>query len=1311
MIQSIAHKHATYLFLLIGCLFPWSVSAQLQTTGTTPNTIPGSPTTYAQMVQSLFGAGVVVTNLTINCDTVSKQMGWFVANGSNLNLTSGLLLTSGDINVGGGLGANNSGGYTGTLPARPGDADLDNIPGVLGTNDACGIEFDIVPYCDTISIQYVFGSEEYMEFVGSFNDIFAFFITGPNPAGGNYTNYNIARIPATTTPVSINNVNCGANPAYYVCNEPLSTGCGAGAGCPPNAANTTVQYDGMTVVLEAIAGVVSCQSYHIKLVVADDLDNVLDSGVFLQAGGVQCASGIVNVGVGNTVGVGGNVAVEGCVDGFFNFTIGQPSVLGDTFSFIVGGTATPGVDYVGSVPTQLIIPQGQTSVNFPVQVIQDGIPEATEFIQLIYIDSFLCSSQIIQDTFYLYILDAPVTDAGPNQTLCSGDTITVGGGSPAGYTYSWTPTAGLTDPTNPVTQLTLVNSTNAPITYQYILTADALLGVCGSADTAMITVSPSVTAGFTATTVCRGLLTQFTNTSVNGLTYLWDFGDNTSSTLINPSHMYATAGNYNVQLVAIPFLGCNDTITIPVTVHPKPVADFSATSVCFPLATAFTDLTTISPPTTWSWSLGDGSTDLTQNPVHNYTGSGNFNVDFFVNDANGCKDTITKPVPVYPQVLTNFQTNNVCYGTSAVFTDMSNTPTTIHGWSFGDGNTSTLASPTHMYGNPGTYTVTLIGESVNGCKDTSTQQIVIYVKPASNFIAPNTCFGKVTPFSDASGGGAQWNWNFGDGTTSALQSPTHTYGSTGPKQVTLLITSIEGCKDTMSKVVDIYENPVATFNAIDGCVVDAVQFNFTGGNGTGTIGTYSWNFGDGQMDVSQSPTHSYVTPGPYTVSLVIIDNFGCSDTIQKGITTYPMPQALFTVPNDCEETSIAFTNLSTVATGSIVQQTWSFGDNNSSGLLNPAHTYDNAGIFPVILTVKTDHNCTNTYALPITVYPRPEVDFVSTKECEGDITFFTDLTTLGPIVADDYITNWDWKLGDGTTANTQNPSHLYANSGNYTAVLTVTTDKGCDRTRSLGVTVFALPQAPILTGDTVCVGEPITLYAFTQGSAKAYWYYLPSDTAAFRIDNTYTIQSLTFEKQFYVQSVSYNGQCRSNKYPIVAGLHPENTGIMNVSTATPELPLAIIDFSTTTTVPLASFMWSFGDGGSSTLPSPSHEFEYSGPYVVRLAATDTNGCKFSANREIEVKELFGVHVPSVFTPNGDLVNDYLTVGSYNIGSFTFQLFDRWGGLVFESLDPNFSWDGRTKGKDLPEGVYVFKFKAISLTNKQIEQSGTVTIIR
>ena len=177
-------------FGYLGCLLLLSFAlytqshAQLVVNGTNP---------YNQYVTNLIGSGIQVSNIVITCDTTINppQMGEFSnGNTTNIGIDQGTLLTSGDISNA--VGPNTGGGTT-TNVGTPGDPHLDALPGVLGTNDACAIEFDFIPFCDTISISYVFGSEEYPEFVNQFNDPFGFFVTGPGLA----PNTNIATVPGT----------------------------------------------------------------------------------------------------------------------------------------------------------------------------------------------------------------------------------------------------------------------------------------------------------------------------------------------------------------------------------------------------------------------------------------------------------------------------------------------------------------------------------------------------------------------------------------------------------------------------------------------------------------------------------------------------------------------------------------------------------------------------------------------------------------------------------------------------------------------------------------------------------------------------------------------------------------------------------------------------------------------------------------------------------------------------------------------------------------------------------------------------------
>ncbi|MEI7510002.1 MAG: choice-of-anchor L domain-containing protein, partial [Flavobacterium sp.] len=243
-------------------------------------TVNNTSQTPAQLVQNvLLGSGITVTNIkfngtTANANTVNSQVGMFTnGNSTNLGLTSGIILATGNAQVA--VGPNNSGGSS-QLPTSPstGDADLATL--ASGTvMDKASLEFDFIPQGTNLSFNFVFASEEYPEWVNSgFNDVFGFFISGPG-ISGTFTggSANIALVPGTSTPISINTVNSTTNSSYYVNN---------GDGSTPTV-NTTIQYDGFTTVIAALANVQCGKTYHIKLAIANVLDNLYDSAVFLQA--------------------------------------------------------------------------------------------------------------------------------------------------------------------------------------------------------------------------------------------------------------------------------------------------------------------------------------------------------------------------------------------------------------------------------------------------------------------------------------------------------------------------------------------------------------------------------------------------------------------------------------------------------------------------------------------------------------------------------------------------------------------------------------------------------------------------------------------------------------------------------------------------------------------------------------------------------------------------------------------------------------------------------------------------------------------
>lgn len=250
-----------HLYLLIALFCAGITASQAQITWTTGYTADS-------LAGYLAGPGVEVDNAVIDCHNLA--IGMFDCVDCNVGIDSGVILTTGRVsNI---AGPNNS-GSTGTSNGWPGDPDLNAYPGVGTTNDACALEFDVFSPGDSLKFEYVFGSDEYPEFVFSINDAFIFMLTGP----GYPVATNIALIPGTALPVTIDNVNATTNPAYYIPNGTGGTGIYA-------TDPYYIEYDGFTVVLTAEAVVTPCEWYHLKLVIGDESDFIYDSGVFLKAG-------------------------------------------------------------------------------------------------------------------------------------------------------------------------------------------------------------------------------------------------------------------------------------------------------------------------------------------------------------------------------------------------------------------------------------------------------------------------------------------------------------------------------------------------------------------------------------------------------------------------------------------------------------------------------------------------------------------------------------------------------------------------------------------------------------------------------------------------------------------------------------------------------------------------------------------------------------------------------------------------------------------------------------------------------------------
>jgi PKD repeat protein len=303
-------------------------------------------------------------------------------------------------------------------------------------------------------------------------------------------------------------------------------------------------------------------------------------------------------------------------------------------------------------------------------------------------------------------------------------------------------------------------------------------------------------------------------------------------------------------------------------------------------------------------------------------------------------------------------------------------------WNFGDGGTSMLQNPTHIYATPGTFTVTLTVTDAIGCKATVSKLITVALATADFTFTPvKPCVGDTVQFTDTStstdGPIVSWVWNFGDGGTSIGQNPTHTYTATGTYIITLQVTDANGCTASISRTITVSPLPTAnfTFTRTLPCVGELVRFTDASTSLNGAIVNWSWDFGDGGTSTGQNPTHTYTSGGNFIVTLQVTDVLGCKASVSKTITiAVATADFSFTPGRPCVGDAIQFTDASSSTGGPIVSWSWSFGDassgdihGGSSTLKNPTYTYSATGTFAVTLTVTDANGCMATKVKNVTV--------------------------------------------------------------------------------------------------------------------------------------------------------------------------------------------------------------------------------------------------------------------------------------------------------------------------------------------------------
>ncbi len=1203
---------------------------------------------YIQNV--LLGTGVTVSNVTFNGSpgsSVNAQVGSFSDATSSVGLPAGMILATGDATLAG--NTNSSGGQNaGGNAISAQDPQLSAI----STNilfDQCILEFDFIPTGDTLSFNYVFASEEYPEYVCStYNDVFGFFLSGPNPLGGSYVSKNLALVPNpsvpgtfTNTAVAINTINpgvAGSSGDVTNCSAIDPSWAAYNIYYVDHSAVPNYCYDGRTVSLPVFALVNCGSTYHIKIAIGDAGDNLFDSGVFLEAGSFSAAGGLdaTTAVVPNdillcaqpyTISVNGGPTPPPISFWDFGDGIGTSNLASTNYTYADTGTYV--VTYIASDPSACVTAD---TAYFTVSV-RENVP-----------------------------LDAQINIPPYNPCSPGGLTIQLdftGAGADSIY---WDMGNGDT----------FIDSTSFSYTYtiggNYILSFQAWDFDCGgySLITDTVHFSPNYTSVNATPPVdevfcALPYLVNFNAGSTPPPNNYWNFGDGVgSSNLANPTYTYADTGSYTIMYVAIDSSTCNiaDTAFFNVQLIKPAVLDAQFNippyNDCQTALTIQLDFTGTGADSLY-WNMGNGDAFINDTSItYTYNTPGDYIVSFEAydlqcNNSQIFNDTIHFN-PTFTSVNATPPVDEVfCALPYLVNFNAGSTPPPNNYWNFGDGvGSSNLANPTYTYADTGSYTIMYVAIDSSTCNIADTAFFnVQLIKPAvldAQFNIPpyNDCQTTLTIQLDFTGTGADsLYWDMGNGDTFINDtSITYTYNTTGDYVVSFEAYDLQ-CNNSQIFNDTIHFNP--TFTSVNATppadqVFCSQPYVVTFNAGSTPPPNNFWDFGDGVgTSTLTSLNYTYADTGTYNVMYVAIDSSTCNiaDTAYFSVQLIKPAElnAQFNIPPYDRCQSTLNIQLDFVGTGAD-SLFWNMG--NGTTFINDtsiSYTYNTPGTYYVSFEAY-DFDCNNSQIFTDTIYFNPTTTAVNT-------TVPPDITVCGSPLTVDFVSGTPippqnfWNFGDGVgTSVALNPSYNYTSPGSYTVMFVAIDSTTCNiadtayfnvnlaQAPDLNVNIAFTPPLPCETAN-----YKVNLAAVGTGADSIYW---NMGNGVEFIDST----SISYE---YLTAGTYN------------------------------ISVSLYNF-----------------------------------FCNRII-TETKVAEF-----VDPKESSGI-IPNVFTPNGDSWNDELVfVGVDHTQDYSIKIFDRWGRKAFESTDATKNWDG----KDASEGTYFYELRYTDVCSTQEKLvTGTVSLLR
>ena len=1176
-----------------------------------------------------------------------QQLGTFT-NGSSFGLDNGIILSSGSVLHA--QGPNNSGGASGSDSQGGGsDPDLETLTS-QPLNDAAVLQFDFMPTTPQVQFDYVFGSEEYCEWVNSaFNDVFGFFISGPGITG----TQNIAVVPGTTTPITINTVNNGSNSTYFV---PNSASCGSGV------TNNNIQYDGYTTVLTAVATVpdTNCTNYHLKLAIADGTDDIFDSGVFLRRGSFNAGSQSYTEAIDAITGT--DVTTEGCGNARFKFCrLDIDSKEDLILNFTVGGTATPGVDYQAITQTQVTVPKGQLCDSIPITVFPDGIPEGIETIELTILNNECsCNYPVIT----LNIQDPPEIQLQTFDTVLCASTssaITLDpqptGTSPFGFLWS-------DNSSNPTLTVPVTNTSE---TYTVTVT-DA----CGATKEGSWTVSaaPEPTANlFGDAVICPGGMTDIF-LSLTGSNPPWDveiYKDGVfwnSFTFFNSNEQITVTepGVYTINTVSDQ--GCPGTATGSATVT---VGALQATALVFDeqCAGASDGSIEVTPsgiaPYSFNWSPAQPDNNI-------ITGLAPGTYTVTITDAGGCTTVESYTVNAALPLIVN----PVVIGTDCTDPNGGSVDLNVSGgaapYSF---NWDNGATDQNLFGlSAGTYLYTVTDAnncSVQGSVDIteSVPSPVANVEPAGTIDCNNPTI-TLSGNGSSTGAGITYQWTTTNGhilSGSTSLSPVVDAAGT----YMLVVTNSLGCtKDTSITVSADLAQPVA--DVVSPANIDCNNSSITfvdNGSSTGPEFTYNWTTSDGNIvsgNTSLTPTVD--AQGTYTLVITNTNN-GCTSTMDVVVTgDTQMPTAVATAEGDinCNNTQVSLDGSGSSSGPDFTYQWTTTNGHIAAGATSINPVVDAAGTYQLIVT---DNNNGCIAIATVTVSENlstPTVDAgpPATLGCTQTEVILTGTVTPANAAVQWTTANGSFVSGQGTLTPVVNAA------GDYTLTATDPVS-GC--TAESTVTVTTDQGVPVADAgapaDLTCAVTTVTLDG--SGSSQGGNYSYQWTTADGNIQSGATgLNPVVDAAGTYELVVTDNTNGCTALSTVTIGENMQAPvadagAAATVDCQTPQVTLGAINPAGD---PNLSYTWTTTDGNIVSGADTEHPIVDAGGTYTLVVSNTANGC--TASDQVTVIE--NIEYPTLYLTGDNEITctvplATIEVSALGTGSLTFDWTTADGNIV------------------------------------------------